>query len=166
VILMRAIIAVLLVCGFANTATAQGTQVPFGGMQHDAALPVEVIADSLEVDQQTGNATFVGNVVIGQGDMRLSAGKVVIEYKNADGQTGGKINRMHASGGVVLVNGPEAAEASEAVYTIDSAQIVMSGNVVLTQGNNAVSAGKMVVDLNTGRAQMSGRVKTLLQSSN
>lgn len=165
-ILMRGILVITFVLGFLTSAAAQGTQVPFGGFEHDSTLPVEVIADALEVDQETGNATFVGNVVIGQGDMRLTAGKVVVIYNTATEDTGGKISRMIASAGVVLVNGPEAAEANEAVYTIDDAEIIMTGNVILTQGNNALAAGKMVVDLNTGRAQMTGRVKTILQSSN
>lgn len=163
---MRAFLAILLVLGFANTASAQGTQIPFGGYEHNASLPVEVISDALEVDQESGNATFIGNVVIGQGDMRLKAAKVVVVYKAGEDQSGGKIARMVASGGVTLVNGPEAAEAEEAVYTIDAASIVMSGNVILTQGQNALSASEMVVDLNTGRAQMTGRVKTILQSGN
>lgn len=163
---MRAILATFFLIGFAGSSLAQGTQIPFGGYEHNASLPVEVISDALEVNQETGNAIFVGNVVVGQGDMRLNASKVVVEYKTGADQTGGKINRMIASGGVVLVNGPEAAEADEAVYTIDSAEIVMSGNVTLTQGNNALTAAQMVVDLNTGRAQMSGRVKTILQPEN
>lgn len=163
---MRAFLAILLIFGFMTSAAAQGTQIPFGGLEHDSTQPVEVISDALEVDQESGNATFVGNVVIGQGDMRLTAGKVVVIYKTATEGTSGKISKMVASNGVVLVNGPEAAEANEAVYTIDDAEIVMTGSVLLTQGNNALSASKMVVDLNTGRAQMTGRVKTILQSSN
>lgn len=165
-VLMRAFLAILLMLGLMTSASAQGTQIPFGGLEHDSTQPVEVISDALEVDQESGNATFVGNVVIGQGDMRLTAGKVVVIYKTATEGSGGKISKMVASNGVVLVNGPEAAEANEAIYTIDDAEIVMSGDVLLTQGNNALSAAKMVVDLNTGRAQMTGRVKTILQSSN
>ncbi len=146
-----------------QSAIAQGTSVAFGGLKHDASLPVEVVADALEVDQETGFATFAGNVVVGQGDMRLSAAKVVVEYKSGDGDGGGNIARLLASGGVVLVNGPEAAEADTAEYSIDNANVVMTGNVIVTQGQNAVSANRMVVDLNTGRAQMIGRVKTILQ---
>lgn len=163
---MRIFLTAFLLIGIATSTLAQGTQVPFGGYEHDASLPVEVISDALEIDQETGNATFVGNVVIGQGEMRLNASKVVVEYNTSGDQSGGKISRMVASGGVVLVNGPEAAEAKEAVYSIDSAEIVMTGDVILTQGNNALSAAQMVVDLNTGRAQMSGRVKTILQPEN
>ena len=49
---------------------AQGTQVAFGAIQQDTSAPVEVSADELSVDQKTSAATFQGNVVIGQGQMR------------------------------------------------------------------------------------------------
>jgi lipopolysaccharide export system protein LptA len=139
------------------------TAVPFGGLEHDASLPVEITADSLEVDQADGAATFVGNVVIGQGSMRLSAGKVRVEYAAGDDATG-QIEKLTASGGVTLVNVAEAAEAAQAVYTIDSGSITMSGSVILTQGRNALSADRMVVNLNSGQARLDGRVKTILQS--
>lgn len=54
-------------------AHAQGTDITFGGLKQDTSLPVEVTADSLQVDQANGAATFDGNVLIAQGDMRLSA---------------------------------------------------------------------------------------------
>ena len=143
---------------------AQGATVAFGGLQHDASLPVEVTADSLEIDQAKGTAVFAGNVLVGQGEMRLSADQVLAEYATqSNGQTG-RISKMTASGNVVLVNGAEAAEAQRAVYTIDSASIIMSGAVLLTQGENALSGERLVVDLNTGTGRMEGRVKTIFQS--
>ncbi|MCV6825543.1 MULTISPECIES: lipopolysaccharide transport periplasmic protein LptA [Halocynthiibacter] len=167
---MRAIFAILLFFSGIGPAFAQGTSVLFGSSEHDASLPVEVVADLLEVDQTTGDATFTGNVVVGQGEMRLSAEKVIVEYKTEEEQqasdSSGKINRLIASENVLLVNGPEAAEADFAEYTIDSAEVIMIGNVIVTQGENATSGNRMVVDLNTGRAQMSGRVKTILQPDN
>lgn len=140
----------------ATGAFAQGAQVAFGGLKQDASLPVEVTADALEVNQSDGSAIFTGNVLIGQGDMRLSATKVRVEY-NA---TGG-IDRMHATGNVILVSGGEAAEAAEAVYTIETASVVMTGNVILTQGQNALSGQKLLVDLTTGTGRMEGRVSTI-----
>ena len=63
-------------------AMAQGTEVAFGGLQHDSSLPIEISADSLAVDQSDGSAVFEGNVTVGQGEMRLSAGKIRVEYAN------------------------------------------------------------------------------------
>ncbi|GLQ28228.1 lipopolysaccharide transport periplasmic protein LptA [Sulfitobacter pacificus] len=138
---------------------AQGTNVAFGTLAQDTKLPVEVTADNLSVDQETGEAIFTGNVLIGQGEMRLSAPRVLVVYLAE--QKG--IERMEATGGVTLVSGPDAAESERADYSISEGTIVMTGNVLLDQGPNALSADKMTVQLSDGTAQMSGRVKTIIQ---
>ena len=155
--------AVLLMClvfalGF-GSARAEGTQVAFGAIKADPSLPVEVTADSLDVNQADGSAVFVGNVLIGQGVMRLSARRVLVIYN----QEKGGIQRLEATGDVILVSGPDAAEADRADYSIDSGVVVMTGNVLLTQGQNALTSEKMTVNLTTGTANMVGRVKTILQ---
>ena len=144
----------------ATAAAAQEARVSFGALQVDPSLPVEVTADTLSVDQSSGEAIFAGNVLIAQGDMRLSAPRVTVVY---DANTRA-IARMEAVGGVTLVSGPDAAEANTAEYTIDSGVIVMTGDVLLTQGPSALTSDKMTVDLATGSAQMVGRVTTILRS--
>lgn len=141
-------------------AEAQGTQVAFGAVQQNSGLPVEVTADSLSVDQKTGTAIFTGNVVIGQGEMRLSAERVLVVYREEPRG----ISRLEATGGVTLVSGTDAAESERADYNVDEGTIVMSGNVLLAQGPSAVTADTMTVQLEDGTAQMSGRVKTVLQT--
>lgn len=142
-------------------AAAQGTNVAFGTIRQDTNLPVEVTSDNLSVDQETGVAEFTGNVLIGQGEMRLSAPRVLVIYD----QDNRGIARMEATGGVTLVSGPDAAEADRADYSIENGTIVMIGNVLLDQGPNALSAERMDVQLDAGTAQMSGRVKTIIQSA-
>ncbi len=142
-------------------AFAQSANVAFGTLKADPTLPVEITADSLDVNQADGSAQFIGNVLVGQGEMRLSARKVLVIYD----QVVGGIDRLEATGDVVLVNGPDAAEADRADYTIDSGVIVMTGNVLLTQGPNALTSDRMTINLITGTANMVGRVKTIINPS-
>lgn len=137
-------------------AAAQETGVSFGGLRADTTLPVEVKADSLAVDQSDGSASFTGNVLVVQGAMRLSADTIRVEYASG----GGKIERLHATGHVLLVNATDAAEAEEAVYTIDSGEVVMSGSVLLTQGPAAIRGQRLVIDLKSGTGRMEGGVTT------
>lgn len=150
----------------APSAVAQGAQVAFGGADYDSSLPVEVTADTLQVDQADGSAVFEGNVLVGQGELRLTADKLRIEYTSATdgGQT--EVSRILATGGVTLVSGKEAAEAQEAVYTLAASTIVMSGDVILTQGLNALSGDRLVVNLDTGDGTMEGRVRTVIRTTN
>ncbi|MDZ4135863.1 MAG: LptA/OstA family protein [Paracoccaceae bacterium] len=140
-------------------AFAQGASIAFGGIQQDTTLPVEVTADQLSVNQGDGTAVFTGNVLVVQGDLRMAAGTVQVEYNEA--RTG--ILRLHATEGVTLTNPTDAAESKEAVYTIEEGVVVMTGDVLLTQGQNALSGQKLVINLQTGTGVMEGRVQTVFQ---
>ena len=154
----RPLVFGLLLALGSGGAFAQSANVAFGTLKADPTLPVEITADALDVNQANGSAQFIGNVLVGQGEMRLSAQKVLVVY---DQEVGG-IDRLEATGDVVLVNGPDAAEADRAEYTIDSGVIVMTGNVLLTQGPNALTSDRMTINLVTGTANMVGRVKTII----
>ena len=156
----------LAACGLvlASAALAQNATVAFGGLKHDSSLPVEITADELTVDQNTGTAVFIGNVVAGQGEMRLTAARVRVQYATQNGEPTGRIERLFATGGVTLVNGPEAAEAQKAVYAVADGEVVMTGDVILTQGANALAGEKLTVDLSSGTGRMSGRVRTIFQT--
>lgn len=146
-----------LVVALSSPAAAQQADIRFGGLQQDTSLPVEVTSESLSVDQATGAALFTGDVLVTQGDMRLQAGTIRVEYA-ADGAG---ISRLIASDGVTLVSPTDAAEASEAVYTIATGLVVMTGNVLLTQGQAAISGQSLTVNLTDGTGTMTGGVKTI-----
>lgn len=155
---LRVLIFCLPLALISGTAMAQSASVAFGSIKADPSLPVEVTADTLDVSQLDNSAQFIGNVLVIQGVMRLSADKVQVSYKPE--QKG--IDRLVAIGNVILVNGPDAAESERAEYTIDSGTVVMTGSVLLSQGNTTIASNQMVVNLTNGTAQMSGRVKTIL----
>ena len=156
---ISAVVAIGLALSHAP-AVAQGAQIAFGGLKHDSTLPVEITSDQLSVDQSTGKAIFSGDVLIGQGALRLTATTVEVVYDTKDTS---QISQLIATGGVTFVNGGEAIEAQKAVYDINAASVTLSGDVILTQGQNALSGQRMVVDLATGTGQIEGRVKTILQ---
>ncbi len=158
--LKKLIVMSVLVFGTAP-AFAQGTNVAFGTVNQDPSQPIEVSADNLSVNQTDGTAIYTGNVVIGQGEMRLAAPRVLVVYSEDAGQ----IDRLEATGGVTLVSGQEAAEAERADYNLADNVIIMAGNVLLTQGGNALSSDRMVVNLDDGTARMDGRVRSVIQPS-
>ena len=156
--------ALFLMCGPALTA-AQGTDVAFGQGPTDSSLPVEVTSDSLRVDQTSGTAIFTGNVLVGQGQMRLSANEVRVEYVMVDGKSTGEIARVLATGDVTFVSGPEAAEGAAADYDLATGTMLMTGDVIMTQGQSVLSGERLVVNMEDGTGVMEGRVKTILQNA-
>lgn len=147
----------------ASVAFAQSANIALGTSGFDASLPVEVTADQFSIDQSSGEAVFDGNVLIVQGEVRLSAGKVTIEYAEEGAENA--IARLLASGGVTFVTSGDAAEARDAVYSVAQGTVTLSGDVLLTQGRNAIAGDRLVVNLSSGNGLMEGRVRTVFTPS-
>ena len=151
-----ALLACLLAIS-APIAQAQGTNVAFGALKTDITQPVKVTADQLAVNQADGTASFTGNVIIVQGDMKLQAGTVLVTY-SADNRA---IKTLHADGGVTVAAGADAATSDTADYMPDTGDLILQGAVVLTQGQVALSGQKLTLSLKSGLGTMSGRVTTI-----
>jgi lipopolysaccharide export system protein LptA len=143
---------------------------PFGSFKHDAAQEIEIVADSLAVDQGTQKATFTGKVEAAQGSLRLTADKVVVNYGGVGAPDGaapagaGRIDKLRADGNVFLSNGAETASGAFADYDVSGGTVSMGGGVVLTQGDNAISGETLSIDLNSGKGEISGgRVRSVFK---
>ena len=131
-------------------------------LDHDQTQPIEISADSLEVAQEEQVATFAGNVDAVQGDLVLSADSLMVHYEGRGdtvglaADTGGTINRIEASGDVILSSPEETAEGDVGVYDVPARLITLNGNVVLTRGENVIRGEQLELDLATGKSRMIG----------
>lgn len=155
-------LALLALAVPAIVSAQAGTQVQFGGLKQDPSLPVQVTADKLTVNQNDNTAVFAGHVIVVQGQIRMAAPTVRVEYAKGQ-ESSGHISRLLATGGVTLTTDTEAAQGEKADYAVDSGKIVMTGNVLLTQAQNAMSGQKLDIDLTTGVGIMEGRVQTVFR---
>tara|TARA_R110002110_G_scaffold405076_1_gene623921 strand:- start:4128 stop:4706 length:579 start_codon:yes stop_codon:yes gene_type:complete len=149
----------LTAAGLAGPAAAQGTD-PQGsslsGFRTDPDQPIEVEADSLEVQDANHTATFIGNVRVKQGDVRMKSDRLIIHYAGQR-RAGSRIDKIAASGNV-LVSAPDGQTASGAWanYLVPAREIEMGDSVVLTQGANVIRGARLHVDLNGGTARVAG----------
>ena len=159
-------LAALVAAAAATAPAAAQEKGPFGGFKHDSSAPIEIVADTLEVRQAENLAIFSGEVVAGQGTLRLTADLLTVTYAAEEGDADtGAIQNMRADGNVFLSNGAETAQGAWAEYDVASGMIRMGGNVVLTQGGNAISGATLVIDLDAGTGRIEGgaggRVKSV-----
>ena len=140
------------------SVSAQDFSVSFGG-ETDTSAPIELAADTLTVDQETGEAVFDGNVEISQGEMVLKAGFVRVLYSDETGD----LVALRATGGVSITSGRDTATADAADYDVENGILQLSGNVALDQQGAKITAQRMDVDLAKNTASLSGRVRTVLQ---
>mgnify|MGYP001041292786 FL=1 len=159
-VMFHALSAVVFMGGLANMAPAQ-VNIGFGGVPHAQDQTIEVTADTLQVDETTGDAIFSGNVIVVQGDLRMAAENVHVSYaQENDGPR--EIVAVTASGGVLLTQGAAAAEGTEARYDVRENVIRLNGDVMVAQGDLNLAGERLVIDMITGQGTMVGRVRTTL----
>lgn len=144
-------LAGLLLAAAASAALSQGAGSALKG--HDTDAPVDVAADRIEVQDRADRAIFTGNVEVRQGNLQLSTARLTVAYAN---QGGIAIQRLEASGGVVLRSPSETARSRFAIYDLDRRVVTMLGGVTLNRGQSHVEGARLVLDLDTGRAVMDG----------
>jgi lipopolysaccharide export system protein LptA len=134
----------------ANVNAQQGTA-------HDTALPIEIAADALEVQQDKQIAVFSGNVDAQQGSIKLRADRIWVYYQGDAAEDAAQaISKIDAEGKVFFSSGTETAEGDQGTYNVDNGVITLTGEVVLTQGNNVIKGNRVVFDLTTGQSKMDG----------
>ena len=120
---------------------------------HNSNAPVDVAADRIEVQDRADRAIFSGNVIVRQAELTLNAPRITVAYSSAGGI---EIERIDASGGVVVRSPSESARGQYAIYDLDSRLITLIGGVTLVRGDSRVSGGRLVIDLRSGRAVIDG----------
>jgi lipopolysaccharide export system protein LptA len=142
--------------GFVVTAAALGgihlsAQTISG---HNSDAPVNYAADQIELQDRQNRVVLSGNVDITQGDLRLQAARTTVAYTD-EGSL--KIQRIDASGGVVVTRGGESARGNAAVYDFGRRLITMAGDVSLRHGGDTLNGSRLTIDLATGISRVDGR---------
>lgn len=143
--------AILLLFALLSAPAAQAQQL-MGG--HDSNAPVNFTADRIEVQDRADRVVVSGDVQVTQAGMTLNSQRMTVAYRKVGSI---EIDRIDASGNVVVVRGNQTARGDVAIYDLDRRLITMLGNVQLAQGSNRLSGGRLVMDLASGRSTVDGR---------
>ena len=151
---MRRTLLVTFAAAFAGVAALAQAQEPISALRgHNSNAPVDVTADRIEVQDRSDRAIFVGNVHVRQADLTLNTARLTVAYSSAGGI---QIERLDASGGVVVRSPSETARGNFAVYDLDRRLITLVGDVQLSRGGSRINGSRLVIDLASGRAVVDG----------
>ena len=115
---------------------------------HDSNAPINVSSDSFEGDLANKIGTYIGNVIVIQGDMHLRADQMKVHIAQ------GKPTRIEAIGKVVVTAPNGTATGDNGVYELGPRTITMTGHVVLTKEKDVMRGTKLVMDMNTNLAHL------------
>ncbi len=170
--------------GRAATLLALALTIPAPGPARAAAIlpggnskqPINIEASKLDYFDKEQKLIYTGNVVATQGDSKLKASVLTIFLTPKGGEKGGdaapsnnSVQRMLASGPVVLVQRDQVGTGDNGVYDKASDTVILTGNVTLSQGPNVTKGEKLIYDLHSGQAVVrggaSGGVKSMFLPS-
>lgn len=124
--------------------------------------PIRVNADTSEVLEKQRKVVLIKDVDIMQGDARLRANRVTINYsageEAAAGAMGGfgDIQTLVAEGEVFYVTPDLKATGQRGVYDAQSDTITLTGDVVLVRGEDVATGSRLVMRLAEGRTILDG----------
>ena len=162
-------IKILLLTALINTtifsfSIAEDVEKPVPNFKFNTSLPLEIRSKELNIEQNTGRATFSGNVIATQGNLILTALTLVVEYAIKNSRMTSEMEKLTANKDVTIVSETQSAVANKMVYDVLFEKIIMTGDVILKEGLSATSGDRLTINLNTGSRRMEGNVRTLILS--
>ena len=136
---------------FGGIASAQDPVSALRG--HDSNADILVESQRIEVQDRADRAVFVGDVHVRQAQLTLETERLTVAYSSTGGLD---INRLDASGGVVVRSPSETARGDFGIYDLDRRLITLVGDVRLNRQGSEINGSRLVIDLASGRAVIDG----------
>lgn len=134
----------------------------------DSKQPIHISADSAEISEPKGVATYTGNVELEQGSLHVTADKLTIHTKNGEVTlitAAGKRARFHQQPEVDAA--PVQGGARSISYFTNEQKVVLEGDAELKQAEDSFRGERIEYDIatkvvNAAGAETSSRVETVV----
>jgi lipopolysaccharide export system protein LptA len=178
----KAAVALALALTFVAASAAAATKEASASFLPGASSkqPVSIEADKLVYFDKEQRAVYTGNVIVIQGDSKMTCSGLTIFMEkagapdaassNVAAKTGADSSSSHvkhldAAGPVTVISKTQVATGDRASYDKGQNKVWLLGNVTLSDGGNVTKGDKLTYDLTTGQATIdtgaAGRVKGL-----
>jgi lipopolysaccharide export system protein LptC len=151
---------------------AQRPPGAFQGFSANRDKPMQIRSTTLEVRDKEKKATFLGNVLMTQGDTTVKSNTLDVFYE-PEGDAAGKkaptgpsdqqqIRRIEAKGGVTVTQKDQTATGDTGIFDTRANTVTLIGNVVITQGPQIIKGERLTADLTSGVSQVEGKVSGVM----
>jgi lipopolysaccharide transport protein LptA len=115
-----------------------------GSVRAAEAVPTNITADTMMVQQAKQTAVFTGHAVLLRKDFQLHADRLVVHY---DPKNNAELRAAEAYGHVRIHHGQMRGTSDEARYSQKKANIILIGHAVLQEPGRTVHGERIVHDL-------------------
>ena len=135
--------------------------------------PISIDADKLVYYDKEHKAVYSGNVVVIQGDTKMTCTAMTVFLDHAptqgakpttDGQPGptadSGVKRLEAAGPVTVISKTQVATGDNGSYDKGEGKVWLIGHVTLSDGQNVTKGDKLTYDLKTAEATVDTSAKS------
>lgn len=126
-------------------------------------VSVDVTSNMLEVERNSGSATFTGDVKALYKNVTLTSQSLKIFYDEKS-KSKNKIKVIEAKDDVILIQGTDKVTAEKAEYFVEKNLIVFTKNVVLNRNGNILKGDHLVMNTITKQAKMRSTGKSRVKA--
>ncbi len=156
-------LVIICVLGFLPVLPAAAQM--FSIKDYNSGEPIEVSADSLDVDAESRDVTLSGSVQVMQGELTVRADTMVVHYGDDGG--GNRVESIQAQGTVVVLTDDGTAHGDTGLWSVGAGVVVLEENVRLVNDDAVLTGRKVTLDLASGQVNIVGgeeRVNILLSA--
>jgi lipopolysaccharide export system protein LptA len=138
---------------------AKGAQdSPFSALQFSGNKgPIDIKADTLNLDYKHNVVTFTGHVHAVQADATLTSDSLTVTY----GKDFHEVEEMVANDNVRMSQGTRWATGDHAVLDQAKHTVTLTGSPVVHDGQDQVAGTKITVHLDTGKSEVEGGARAV-----
>ena len=118
-------------------------------------LPVDVVSDSMQWDDENRIAFAIGNAEAIQGEKKLSADKLIVHLDKK--KSNNEVILIEAIGNVIFETKEEIASGEKAKYDLVENNIIIQDNVKLEKNDNIMAGQLLEMDLETGISEIKSK---------
>ena len=160
--LLLAVGLLLQTIGFAAwAADTQSRESASRGLFADTETPIEITADSMELQRKTNTIIYKGNVLVVRDDVKITSDVLSARYDAKDGG----LRSVVAEGTVRVRDGGREMTGDKAVFDGPEETITVSGNTTVRDGNNSISGDRVTIYVKEDRILVEnsgGRVRAVV----
>jgi lipopolysaccharide export system protein LptA len=145
-----------------------------GAVQAQDQVPVKIISDKMDYDQENNTVIFTGNVHVDRSDFELWSDKLTVFMEAAPGGAAAQpsvgpdasrdIEKLLAEGKVRIKRENQLGTSDKATYWTKKGVIVMEGNPVLKDGEGSISGEVITYHVQENRGVVQGGEKQRVQA--
>ena len=127
---------------------------------HVSANEINIVSDRLELNDNTNESIFIGNVYAEEDTFKIWSEKMIVKFNNDRDQ----IDEIQSFYDVKIHHNDMTTNSDRALYLPDTQILTLTGNVHINQAGNHIKCEELILDIKNSTSIMKGNSTKRLEA--